>query len=58
MLLLLVLLTFGTKTGTATPLTAFISGGTRGGFAGDSLGLRRGFAGYSGDSLEKCMLLV
>ena len=58
MLLLLVLLTFGNKTGTATPFTAFKSGGTRGGFAGDSLGLRRGFAGYSGDSLEKCMLLV
>ena len=58
MLLLLVLLTFGTKTGTATPFTAFKSGGTRRGFAGDSLGIRRGFAGYSGDSLEKCMLLV
>ena len=58
MLLLLVLLAFGTKTGTATPFSAFKSGGTRGGFAGDSLGIRRGFAGYSGDSLEKCMLLV
>ena len=58
MLLVLVLLTFGTKTGTATPFSAFKSGGTRGGFAGDSLGIRRGFAGYSGDSLEKCMLLA
>ena len=47
MLLLLVLLTFGTKTGTATPFTAFKSGGTRGGFAGDSRGIRWGFAGDS-----------
>ena len=50
MLLLLGLFTLGAKQALRTPFGAYKNGGTRGGFAGDSLGIREGFAGYLRDS--------